>query len=126
MGLLVKAAPSVGPTRRLFDMVSRRTFVTVTTQAIYIKLFVLKQPIGGVSAGTADKPDNDLEQVFADADDPVLSAVEVAKQLGITQQAAHSKLAAAADRGEMNRKKVGARAVVWWPKNQEFPETPSA
>lgn len=78
-----------------------------------------------MSVGTTDRPDNDLQQVFADTDDPVLSAVEVAKKMGITQQAAHSKLAAAADRGEMNRKKVGARAVVWWPKNQEFPETSS-
>lgn len=58
--------------------------------------------------------DPELQEVFIKADDPVLTAVEVAEQLGITQQAAHARLTRAHDRGEVKRKKTGARAVVWW------------
>jgi len=56
----------------------------------------------------------ELAQVFRQTDDPVLTAVEVADLLGISQQAAHSRLTRANERGELKRKKTGARSVVWW------------
>lgn len=56
----------------------------------------------------------DLKRVFAEADDPVLTAVEVADELGITQQGAHAKLTRAHERGLVERKKTGSRSVVWW------------
>lgn len=56
----------------------------------------------------------ELLYVFRDRDDPVLTAPEVADELGITQQAAHKRLQRAADDGDLKRKTVGARAVVWW------------
>ena len=58
-----------------------------------------------------------LRQVFGCSDDPVLTAVEVAESLEITQQAAYSKLVKAHKHGIIERKKTGSRAVVWWLKN---------
>jgi len=59
-----------------------------------------------------------LRHIFEETPEPVLTAVEVAAVMGITQQAAHAKLARAHDEGVIERKKVGSRAVVWWPSNQ--------
>lgn len=64
--------------------------------------------------------DTELQAVFRNADDPVLTAVEVGDELDITQQAAHSRLVRAHERGELERKKTGARSVVWWPAGQSF------
>jgi len=58
----------------------------------------------------------ELLEVFAEAPDPVLTAPEVAEELDITQQAAHKKLQTAHEAGLIQRKKVGAAAVVWWRK----------
>lgn len=68
-----------------------------------------------VSVDTDNSPsDPELTAVFEAADEPVLTAVEVAEALGITQQAAHSRLSRANEQGLVERKKVGSRAVVWW------------
>jgi len=74
--------------------------------------------------GESDAADAELLSVFEDTDDPVLTAVEVGERLGITQQAAHSRLSRAHKRGEVERKKVGSRAVVWWTPGQ-FPPSES-
>jgi len=58
--------------------------------------------------------DAELTSVFEECDDPVLTAVEVADELGISQQAAHARLTSAHENGVIERKKTGARAVVWW------------
>lgn len=68
---------------------------------------------------TESVEDVELRRIFDRADDPVLTAVEVAGELGITQQAAHARLQKAHDRGEVKRKKTGARAVVWWVPGQQ-------
>jgi len=62
----------------------------------------------------------ELTQVFRESDDPVLTAVEVAEHLGISQQAAHARLSRANDRGEIERKKTGARSVVWWVPGETY------
>lgn len=46
--------------------------------------------------------------------DPVVTAPELADEVGVTQQAAYDKLAAMRDRGLVKSKKAGARSVVWW------------
>jgi len=46
--------------------------------------------------------------------DPVFTAVELAEDVGVTQQAAHSKLSNLEDRGLVRSKEVGSRARVWW------------
>lgn len=53
-------------------------------------------------------------QAMATQPDPVLTAPELAELVGVTQQAAHDKLEAMRDRGLVRKKKVGAKAVVWW------------
>lgn len=69
------------------------------------------------AGGTSDE---ELMQLFRDTDDPVLTAVEVAGQLDITQQAAHARLTKAHERGEVDRKKTGSRSVVWWVPGYAF------
>ncbi|MDQ2055961.1 MarR family transcriptional regulator [Halobellus sp. H-GB7] len=46
--------------------------------------------------------------------DPVVTAVELAEEVGVSQQAAHSKLEDLEERGLVESKAVGSRAVVWW------------
>jgi DNA-directed RNA polymerase specialized sigma24 family protein len=66
------------------------------------------------TSSSVDESMAELRGVFREADDPVLTAVEVAERLGISQQAAHSRLSRSVREGGVERKKVGARAVVWW------------
>lgn len=47
--------------------------------------------------------------------DPVATAKEVGEALGCTGEAARQKLTQLHDDGRVERKTVGARAVVWWP-----------
>ncbi|MDQ2055962.1 response regulator of citrate/malate metabolism [Halobellus sp. H-GB7] len=61
----------------------------------------------------------DLYDIFSESSDPVLTAVEVGDELGISQQAAHSRLSNAHESGDIERKKVGSRAVVWWLPDQD-------
>jgi predicted ArsR family transcriptional regulator len=52
--------------------------------------------------------------VLRDADDPVLTAKEVGERLGYTSEAARQQLHKLRERGDVQSKQVGARAVVWW------------
>lgn len=56
--------------------------------------------------------------LFRDIDEPILTASEVADEFGISQQAAHKRLKRLHERGKIERKEVGARAVAWWPIDQ--------
>lgn len=51
--------------------------------------------------------------VFKNADLPVLTASEVADELDCSRPSAYNKLEELADSGELYKKKVGARAVVY-------------
>mgnify|MGYP000044051520 CR=1 FL=1 len=51
--------------------------------------------------------------VFRNADLPVLTATEVAGELDCSRPSAYNKLEKLVDRGELHKKKVGARAVVY-------------
>ena len=51
--------------------------------------------------------------VFEQADLPVLTSKEVATQLGIARQTAYNKLETLVERGDLHKKKVGARAAVY-------------
>jgi predicted ArsR family transcriptional regulator len=42
------------------------------------------------------------------------TASEVAEALDVSRRTAYNKLSELADRGDLQRKKVGGRAVVWW------------
>ena len=66
------------------------------------------------TSACSDEVPVDLASCFAQTTQPVLTATEVAEQLGITQQGAHHKLQRAHEKGAVEKKKVGSRAVVWW------------
>ncbi|QKY21196.1 helix-turn-helix domain-containing protein [Halolamina sp. CBA1230] len=51
--------------------------------------------------------------VFQNANLPVLTATEVAEELDCSRASAYNKLESLVDRGELQKKKVGARAVVY-------------
>lgn len=42
------------------------------------------------------------------------TAKEVAEELDCVRRTAYNKLSELAERGDINKKKVGGRAVVWW------------
>ena len=52
--------------------------------------------------------------VFEQAEAPVVTASEVAEELECSRPSAYNKLNDLAERGELRKKKVGSRAVVWW------------
>lgn len=52
-------------------------------------------------------------EVFENADLPVLTSREVADELGIARQTAYNKLEELVKQGDVRKKSVGARAVVY-------------
>lgn len=56
--------------------------------------------------------DNVLD-VFDRAEVPVLTASEIADELGCSRPAAYNKLETLVEGGELHKKKVGARAAVY-------------
>ena len=54
----------------------------------------------------------DALAVFTDSEP--LTAKEVAEELGVVRRTAHNKLSDLEERGDLRKKKVGSRAVVWW------------
>lgn len=57
-------------------------------------------------------PDTVLD-VFEQAEIPVLTASEVADTLDCSRPAAYNKLETLVERGDLHKKKVGARAAVY-------------
>ena len=51
--------------------------------------------------------------VFQDVDIPVLTATEIAEQIDCSRPTAYNKLEILVDEGEIRKKKVGSRAVVY-------------
>jgi len=58
--------------------------------------------------------DQDVLKVFDYADEPVLTASEVASELPITREAVGRRLNRMREKGLVDRKETGARAVAWW------------
>lgn len=61
-------------------------------------------------------PPERVLEVFEEREDPArpLTARDIADALGCSRRAAHAKLRELADRGEIETRKVGANARVWW------------
>lgn len=53
-------------------------------------------------------------KVFDAADEPVLSASEIAEEFGVARQTITRRLKDMADEGLVESKQIGARAVAWW------------
>ena len=56
---------------------------------------------------------DDVLAVFEEADLPVLTATEVAEELECSRPSAYNKLEQLVEQGKIQKKKVGARAVVY-------------
>lgn len=61
--------------------------------------------------------------VMRAAETPVVTASDVADELDCTPEAVTSKLKQLQDHGRVDRRKVGARAVVWWPTERSSLDT---
>jgi Fe2+ or Zn2+ uptake regulation protein len=59
--------------------------------------------------------DEELLEVFREAETPVLTASMAADRLPIGRQAVYERLQKLEEQGRIDRLKVGGRAVVWWP-----------
>lgn len=67
--------------------------------------------------GPGRKPqvsDQEILQVFQDADDPVLIASEVAEHLPIGRRGVYNRLKSLEEEDLLRSKKVGGRSTVWW------------
>lgn len=58
--------------------------------------------------------DDEILQLFRDADDPVLSTAEVTEQLPIKRSATYKRLTALHDEGQLTGKDIGGRNTIWW------------
>lgn len=58
--------------------------------------------------------DNDILKLFDAAEAPFLTAGELAEQLPITRAAVNHRLNQMHEKGLIDRKETGARAVGWW------------
>jgi DNA-binding Lrp family transcriptional regulator len=63
--------------------------------------------------------DEELLDVFRELEKPVLTATQVAGKVSIGRKAVLERLRGLEKRGVLERMEVGARAVVWWPVEDE-------
>lgn len=56
---------------------------------------------------------DDVLGILRRTDEP-MTGTEIGTELGLSNRAALNKLNTLHDRGDVHRKEVGARAVVWW------------
>ena len=56
----------------------------------------------------------DVREAVREGADPISTTGDVAEALGISTESARSKLTELYEQGRIERRKVGAAAVVWW------------
>jgi Mn-dependent DtxR family transcriptional regulator len=56
----------------------------------------------------------DVLKVMRESDQPFLTAGEIVQEVDVTRKTVHDRLEELHENGVVNKKKVGARAVVWW------------
>lgn len=56
----------------------------------------------------------DVLEVMRNADEPFVTAKEITDQVDVRSKSVHERLQELVDENTVNRKKVGARAVVFW------------
>jgi predicted ArsR family transcriptional regulator len=74
---------------------------------------------------TAQTGPEQVLQVLREQPDPVVTATEIAEHLDVSAETARRYLSDLHENGEVRRKQVGARAVVWWLSDEtDAPATP--
>jgi len=58
--------------------------------------------------------DEELLEIIREADDPFVTASEVAEAAGVERQTAHKRLQQLRDDKRIKKKKIGSSAVIWW------------
>lgn len=58
--------------------------------------------------------DDEILSVFREADDPFLTASEVADALPIGRRGVYKRLVALAEEGQLGRKDIGGSSTGWW------------
>ncbi|MFC6723511.1 winged helix-turn-helix transcriptional regulator [Halobium palmae] len=58
--------------------------------------------------------EQDILKIFDNAEEPFLTATEIADQLPISQSAVNYRLKEMREKGQLDSKKTGSRAVGWW------------
>jgi len=58
--------------------------------------------------------DQDVLIAFDTADEPVLTAAELAEQFPVSAEAVRQRLERLREEGKVGKKTTGARAVAWW------------
>lgn len=66
------------------------------------------------TTNTLSTNESEVLVVLQRCQDPVATSSEVAEELDVTRQYAHRILTELHEAGEIERKEVGARAVIWW------------
>jgi len=66
------------------------------------------------TTGRPANADDEVLRIFERSDDPVLTAAEIAEELGMTRQGVNYRLKQLHDDGSVARKQLGSRAVAWW------------
>lgn len=66
----------------------------------------------------------DVIEFMENADEPFITATELAEELDCAKRTAHDRLQELHEDGMVRRKKVGGRAVVYWLPSRETTVTP--
>lgn len=61
-----------------------------------------------------DVSDETILDILRSADDPVLTTAEVAESIDLKHRGTYQRLTQLADEGQVQFKKAGAKATVWW------------
>ena len=70
--------------------------------------------------------DSDILGALREQSDPVATAGELAEVLGVSSETVRRHLTELHERGFVDRKTVGARAVVWWALDADDSDAPAA
>ncbi len=67
-----------------------------------------------MSENYSESVDKEVREFLERNRKPFVTTTNVAEDLGVTRQYAHDRLTELVNNGEIERTKVGAKAVVWW------------
>ncbi|WP_435101791.1 MarR family transcriptional regulator [Halarchaeum sp. P4] len=57
---------------------------------------------------------SDLREIIKDHEEPFVTASDIADETGVARQTAHKYLQRLHEEGELERRKIGGSAVIWW------------
>lgn len=69
---------------------------------------------------------DDVERALREHGEPVATASDLTDALNVTGETVRRHLIELHEDGRVGRKRVGSRAVVWWPVETEVDEAPAA